>query len=113
MQELEALKNELEDSTNTTAAAEVLRTKREQEVIDLKKSLDEEVHAHETAVQEMRRKYTQQLEEAAEALDQAKKVISAWADYCYAICRGFFFRAHSDEKAAIVIRVIRWIVVIT
>lgn len=74
-QELEALKNELEDSTNTTAAAEVLRTKREQEVVDLKRSMEEEARSHEAAVQEMRRKQTQQLEEASEQLDQVRKVV--------------------------------------
>lgn len=74
MQELEALKNELEDSTNTTAANELMRNKREQEVFELKRAIDEEVRLHETTVQELRRKYTQQLEEAAEQLDQVKKV---------------------------------------
>jgi hypothetical protein len=73
-QELEALKNELEDSTNTTAAAEVLRTKREQEVVELKRSIDEEARGHEATVQELRRKHTQQLEEAGEQLDQVRKV---------------------------------------
>jgi Myosin tail len=75
LQELEALKNELEDSTNTTAAAEVLRTKREQEVVDLKRSMEDEVRSHEAAIQELRRKHTQQLEEAGEQLDQVRKVV--------------------------------------
>jgi len=64
----------LEDSTNTTAANELLRNKREQEVFELKKSIDEEVRSHETAIQELRRKHTQQLEEATEQLDQVRKV---------------------------------------
>lgn len=74
LQELEALKSELEDSLDTTAAAQELRGKREQEVTELKRAMDEESRSHETAVHELRHKYTQQLEEANEQLDQNKKV---------------------------------------
>jgi len=71
---LEALKSELEDSLDTTAAAHDLRGKREQEVTELKRAMDDEAHSHEAAVQELRHKYTQQLEEANDQLDQTKKV---------------------------------------
>jgi len=71
---LEALKSELEDSLDTTAAAHDLRGKREQEVTELKRAMDDEARSHEAAVQELRHKYTQQLEEANDQLDQTKKV---------------------------------------
>ena len=74
---MEALKSELEDSLDTTAAAQELRGKREQEVTELKRVMDEEVHNHETVVQELRHKYTQQLDEANDQLDQTKKVCLA------------------------------------
>jgi len=73
-QELEALKTELEDSLDTTAAAHELRGKREQEVTELKRVMDEDARSHEAAVQELRHKYTQQLEESNDQLDQLKKV---------------------------------------
>ena len=73
-QELEALKSELEDSLDTTAAAHDLRSKREQEVLELKRAMDDEARNHESAVQDLRHKYTQQLDEANEQLDQTKKV---------------------------------------
>jgi len=69
------LKSELEDSLDTTAAAQELRGKREQEVTELKRQMDEEAHGHETVVQELRHKYTVQLEEANDQLDQTRKVI--------------------------------------
>jgi len=69
------LKSELEDSLDTTAAAQELRGKREQEVAEMKRVMDEEIHNHETLVQELRHKYTQQLEETNDQLDQTKKVI--------------------------------------
>jgi len=68
------LKSELEDSMDTTAAAQELRGKREQEVTELKRVMEEEAHSHETALHELRHKYTQQLEEANDQLDQTKKV---------------------------------------
>jgi len=71
---LEALKSELEDSLDTTAAAHELRGKREQEVTELKRAMEEEARSHETSVQELRHKYTQQLEESNDQLDQIKKV---------------------------------------
>ena len=68
------MKSELEDSLDTTAAAQELRGKREQEVTELKRAMEEEAHGHETALHELRHKYTQQLEEANDQLDQTKKV---------------------------------------
>jgi len=73
-QELEALKSELEDSLDTTAAAQELRGKREQEVTELRRAMDEESHGHETLMHELRHKYTQQLDHSNEQLEQTKKV---------------------------------------
>jgi len=74
------LKSELEDSLDTTAAAQELRGKRDQEVAELKRVMDEEVRNHETVVHELRHKHTQQLDETNDQLDQTKKVAST--SYC-------------------------------
>lgn len=77
-QELEALKIELEGSQDTTAAVQELRTKREQEVMQLKRNLDEEVKAREAQMQDFRHRHTQQVEEVNEQLDQMKRVCYGW-----------------------------------
>ena len=74
LQELEALKSELEDSQDTTAAVQELRNKREAEVVQLKRSMEDEAKTHEVQLQEIRHKHTIQVEEVNEQLDQAKKV---------------------------------------
>ena len=73
-QELEALKSELEDSMDTTAAAQELRQKREVEVTELKKQLEDAARTHDAQMQDLRHRHTQQLEQINEQLDQAKKV---------------------------------------
>uniref|UniRef100_UPI001EAF5F9F myosin-11-like n=1 Tax=Oncorhynchus gorbuscha TaxID=8017 RepID=UPI001EAF5F9F len=73
-EELNALRSELEDTLDTTAAQQELRTKREQEVAMLKKVMEEEGRNHEAQVQEMRQKHTQTVEELSEQLEQAKRV---------------------------------------
>lgn len=50
------------------------RTKREQEVAELKKSIDEETKNHESQIQEMRQRHATALEELSEQLEQAKRV---------------------------------------
>lgn len=50
------------------------RTKREQEVAELKKAIDEETKNHEAQIQEMRQRHATALEELSEQLDQAKRV---------------------------------------
>ncbi|KAJ8404142.1 hypothetical protein AAFF_G00339150 [Aldrovandia affinis] len=82
-EELEALKTELEDTLDTTAAQQEprgtvhplqeLRSKREQEVTELKKAIDEESKNHESQVQEMRQRHSTALEELSEQLEQAKR----------------------------------------
>uniref|UniRef100_A0A8C5JUN6 Myosin heavy chain 11 n=1 Tax=Junco hyemalis TaxID=40217 RepID=A0A8C5JUN6_JUNHY len=74
-EELEALKTELEDTLDTTAAQQELRygSKREQEVTVLKRALEEETRTHEAQVQEMRQKHTQAVEELTDQLEQFKR----------------------------------------
>ncbi|XP_075038813.1 myosin-9 [Mixophyes fleayi] len=73
-EELEALKTELEDTLDSTATQQELRTKREQEVNQLKKNLDEEARVHEVQIQELRQKHVQAVEDLSEQLEQTKRV---------------------------------------
>lgn len=50
------------------------RTKREQEVAELKKAIDEESKNHEAQIQDMRQRHATVLEELSEQLEQAKRV---------------------------------------
>ncbi|XP_064345746.1 myosin-14 isoform X2 [Camelus dromedarius] len=77
-EELEALRGELEDTLDSTNAQQELRSKREQEVTELKKALEEETRIHEVAVQELRQRHGQALGELAEQLEQARRGKSAW-----------------------------------
>lgn len=52
------------------------RTKRETEVAQLKKTLEEEAKIHEQHMAEMRQKHNQAFEELNEQLEQAKRVNS-------------------------------------
>ena len=61
-------------STDTTAAVQELRNKREHEVAILKKQLEDDVRNHEDQVRDVRSKHGAQLEEMNEQLDQAKRV---------------------------------------
>lgn len=72
-EELEALKNELLDSLDSTAAQQELRTKRELEVATLKRHLEEDGQAHEIQMTEIRHKQNQMLENLNEQLDTVKK----------------------------------------
>lgn len=74
MQELEALKNELLDSLDTTATQRELQKQREQEVVGLKRALEEEAQSHELQVAELRQKHAQAIEEVNDNLDNVKKV---------------------------------------
>lgn len=50
------------------------RTKREQEVAELKKAIEEETKNHEAQIQEIRQRHATALEELSEQLEQAKRV---------------------------------------
>ena len=53
-----------------------VQNKRENELIQLRKTVEAESKAHEAQIQEIRHKHTQQLEVANEQLDQLKKVLT-------------------------------------
>lgn len=74
LQELEALKTELEESIDTTAAVSELRQKREQELTAMKRSVEEETTSHEAAMTQLRQKHAQLVEELNEQLEIVKKV---------------------------------------
>jgi len=59
---------------DTTAAAQELRQKREVEVTELKKQLEDTARTHDAQLQDFRHRHTQQLEQVNEQLDQTKKV---------------------------------------
>ncbi|XP_074511892.1 myosin-14-like [Sebastes fasciatus] len=73
-EELNALRTELEDSLDITAAQGELRAKREQEVTMLKKAMEDEGRGHEAQFQDLRQKHSQAVEELNEQLEQAKRV---------------------------------------
>lgn len=50
------------------------RSKREQEVAELKAALDEETKNHEAQIQDMRQRHATAVEELSEQLEQAKRV---------------------------------------
>ncbi|XP_036088433.1 myosin-14 isoform X3 [Rousettus aegyptiacus] len=77
-EELEALRGELEDTLDSTNAQQELRSKREQEVTELKKALEEETRVHEVTVQELRQRHGQALGELAEQLEQARRGKGVW-----------------------------------
>lgn len=56
------------------AVQQDLRTKREQEVVQLKKVMDEELKARDIQLQEARQKHSQQVEQVNTELDNVKKV---------------------------------------
>ena len=73
-QELEALRSELEENLDSAAAVQELRQKREQEVLQVKRAIEDETKHHEQQYQELRQKYNAQIEELNEQLDQARRV---------------------------------------
>ena len=74
--ELESLKSELEESIDTTTAAQEMKQKRESELVALKRSVEEETVAHEAAMAQLRQKHTQLVEELNVQLETTKKVLS-------------------------------------
>merc|ERR1719193_1052915 len=72
-EELEALKNELLDSLDVTAAQQEMRTAREKELANIKKALEEESSNHESSITEMRHKHSHELNSLNNNLDQLKK----------------------------------------
>uniref|UniRef100_H2SH47 Myosin, heavy chain 9a, non-muscle n=1 Tax=Takifugu rubripes TaxID=31033 RepID=H2SH47_TAKRU len=71
--ELEAIKNKLDDTLDTTAAQQELRAKRETEVAQLRKAQEEENKMHESQIAELSKKHLQAFNEMNEQLEQAKR----------------------------------------
>merc|ERR1719180_72487 len=70
---LEALKNELLDSLDVTAAQQEMRTAREKELANIKKALEEEVASHEQGTAEIRHKHSSELASLNNQMDTLKK----------------------------------------
>lgn len=72
--ELEHLRDSLEESESSTAAQQEIRTQRENELAQLKRTLEEETSGHEVAIASMRQKHTKAIEDLNEQLEAARKV---------------------------------------
>ena len=75
LQELDRLRESLEEVESSTVAQQEIRAQRENELAALKKTLDDEVTAHEESVAAVRSKHSKAMEELNEQLEAAKKVL--------------------------------------
>lgn len=73
-EELEALKTELEENIDATAAVQDVRAKREEELKDLKKTVQSNQKQYETQIHDIKHKYQTQIEQLNEDLDNVRKV---------------------------------------
>uniref|UniRef100_A0A3Q2Z141 Myosin-10-like n=1 Tax=Hippocampus comes TaxID=109280 RepID=A0A3Q2Z141_HIPCM len=76
-EELEALRTELEDTLDTTAAQQELRSRREVELNDLQRCVEDETRRHEAQLSELRIKHSalRALVQARQSLEKAKMVL--------------------------------------
>ena len=74
LQELENLRDSLEESESTTAAQQEIRAQRENELAQFKRTLEEETANHEATVTAMRQKHSKAIEDLNEQLESARKV---------------------------------------
>ncbi|XP_056141976.1 myosin-10 [Lampris incognitus] len=72
-EELEALRTELEDTLDTTAAQQELRSRREAELSDLQRCVEEETRRHEAQLSELRVKHSAAIDNLQEQLDNSKR----------------------------------------
>ncbi|XP_068998780.1 myosin-10 isoform X4 [Embiotoca jacksoni] len=72
-EELEALRTELEDTLDTTAAQQELRSRREAELSDLQRCVEEETRRHESQLSELRVKHSSAIDNLQEQLDNSKR----------------------------------------
>ncbi|CAL8247285.1 unnamed protein product [Lota lota] len=72
-EELEALKTELEDTLDTTATQQELRSRREAELSDLQRCVEEETRRHEVQLSELRIKHSSTIDNLQEQLDNSKR----------------------------------------
>uniref|UniRef100_A0A4W6FP01 Myosin, heavy chain 14, non-muscle n=1 Tax=Lates calcarifer TaxID=8187 RepID=A0A4W6FP01_LATCA len=73
-EELEALRTELEDTLDTTAAQQELRSRREAELSELQRCVEEETRRHEAQLSELRVKHSAAIDNLQEQLDNSKRV---------------------------------------
>uniref|UniRef100_A0AAY4AAL5 Myosin, heavy chain 14, non-muscle n=1 Tax=Denticeps clupeoides TaxID=299321 RepID=A0AAY4AAL5_9TELE len=73
-EELEALRTELEDTLDTTAAQQELRSRREAELTELQRCLEEETRRHEAQLSELRLRQCSAIDSLQEQLDNSKRV---------------------------------------
>uniref|UniRef100_A0A3Q2WDD9 Myosin-10-like n=1 Tax=Haplochromis burtoni TaxID=8153 RepID=A0A3Q2WDD9_HAPBU len=73
-EELEALRTELEDTLDSTAAQQELRSRREAELSELQRCVEEETRRHEIQLSEVRVKHSAALDSLQEQLDNSKRV---------------------------------------
>nr|XP_046255399.1 myosin-10 isoform X6 [Scatophagus argus] len=72
-EELEALRTELEDTLDTTAAQQELRSRREAELHELQRCVEEETRRHEAQLSELRVKHSTAIDSLQEQLDNSKR----------------------------------------
>ncbi|XP_022612200.1 myosin-10-like [Seriola dumerili] len=72
-EELEALRTELEDTLDTTAAQQELRSRREAELSELQRCVEEETRRHEAQLSELRVKHSAAIDSLQEQLDNSKR----------------------------------------
>ncbi|TSK34818.1 Myosin-10 [Bagarius yarrelli] len=72
-EELEALRTELEDTLDTTAAQQELRSRREAELGELQRLVEEDTRRHEVQLSEMRVKHSAAIDTLQEQLDNVKR----------------------------------------
>ncbi|XP_061105897.1 myosin-10 [Conger conger] len=72
-EELEALRTELEDTLDTTAAQQELRSRREAELGDLQRCVEEETRRHEAQLSELRVRHSGAIDSLQEQLDNSKR----------------------------------------
>ncbi|XP_031708376.1 myosin-10 isoform X2 [Anarrhichthys ocellatus] len=72
-EELEALRTELEDTLDTTAAQQDLRSRRETELSDLQRCVEDKTRHHEAQLSELRVKHSAAIDGLQEQLDNSKR----------------------------------------
>ena len=68
------MRSELETSLDTTAVTKEMQSRREGELNDLKKNIEDETKQHESAMQQLRGKHSHLVEELNSQLDNMKRV---------------------------------------
>ena len=91
--ELEHLRDSLEESESSTAAQQEIRTQRENELAHLKRNLEEETSGHENALSSMRHKHNKTMDDLNEQLETLKKVLHALM-----LCTSTYTRSTNNNR---------------